>query len=187
MFLHDENDERCLNERDLAKLLNPAISSLGLELIGVELALSRGSGTVRVFVDAPGRPVTIEDCEAASRELSAVLDVNDPISGRYTLEVSSPGIDRPLFTPEHFSRHVGETVKIELSLPIENRRRFQGAILKVEGEQITVDQDGAPVTIPHERISRARIKPDYDKLLGAGKPSGKRKPGKAAVGKGRIK
>ena len=178
-----------MNERDLAKLLSPAISALGLELIGVELALSRGSGLVRVFVDAPGRPVTIEDCEAASRELSAVLDVNDPISGRYTLEVSSPGIDRPLFTPEHFARHVGETVKIDLSLPIENRRRFQGAILKVEGEQITIDQDGTPVTIPHERISRARIKPDYDKLLGGGKPApgNKRKPGKASVGKARNK
>ena len=179
-----------MNERDLAKLLTPAISSLGLELIGVELALSRGSGLVRVFVDAPGRPVTIEDCEAASRELSAVLDVNDPISGRYTLEVSSPGIDRPLFTPEQFARHVGETVKIELSLPIENRRRFQGAIVKVEGDQITIEQDGATVVIPHERVSRARIKPDYDKLLGtSAKPGagGKRSPKKSAVGKGRIK
>ena len=178
-----------MNERELSKLLSPAISALGLELIGVELALSRGSGLVRVFVDAPGRAVTIDDCEAASRELSAVLDVNDPISGRYTLEVSSPGIDRPLFTPEHFARQIGQVVKLELSLPVENRRRFQGAILKVEGDQITIEQDGTPVTIAHDRISRARLKPDYEKLLGASKPApgGKRAPSKSAVGKGRIK
>lgn len=177
-----------MNERDLAKLLSPAVAALGLELIGVELALSRGSGLVRVFIDAPERPVTIEDCEAVSRELSAVLDVNDPIAGHYTLEVSSPGLDRPLFTAEHFAKHVGQTVKIELGLPIDGRRRFQGRILKVEGDRITVDQDGTPVTIAHERIARARLKPDYDKLLGGGKPaSGKRAPGKAAVGKGRIK
>jgi ribosome maturation factor RimP len=179
-----------LNERELSKLLSPAISALGLELIGVELALSRGSGLVRVFVDAPGRAVTIDDCEAASRELSAVLDVNDPISGRYTLEVSSPGVDRPLFTPEQFSRHIGETVKIELGLPIDNRRRFQGAIVKVEGDQITIEQDGAQVAIPHERITRARIKPDYDKLLGTSAkpvPGGKRASRKSAVGKARIK
>lgn len=177
-----------MNERELTKLLSPAISALGLELIGVELALSRGSGLVRVFVDAPGRPVTIEDCEASSRELSAVLDVNDPISGRYTLEVSSPGLDRPLFTPEHFAKQIGETVKVELGIAQDGRRRFQGQILAVDGDKITIEQDGSPVTIAHERISRARLKPDYDKLLGGGKPAGgKRSPSKSAVGKGRIK
>src|SRR5690606_23826439 len=93
------------NEK-LNELLQPLVSDLGLEFVGIEFSPSRGSSLLRVFIDARERPVTIEDCERVSREISAQMDVNDPIEGRYTLEVSSPGIDRPLFTLEHFQRFI---------------------------------------------------------------------------------
>src|SRR5690606_25160167 len=100
----------------------------------------------------------------ASREISALLDVNDPVAGRYTLEVSSPGLERPLFTMEHFRRFAGEQVKISVSLPVDGRRRFQGRIDDVEDDRITIDQDGTPVTIAHACVGKARLVPDYAAL-----------------------
>ena len=91
-----------MREEELNALLAPPIADLGLELVGIEFSPGHGGSLLRVYVDAPGRPVTIDDCERASREISALLDVNDPVAGRYTLEVSSPGLDRPLFTPAQF-------------------------------------------------------------------------------------
>ena len=98
------------NEK-LNELLLPLVSDLGLEFVGLEFSPGHGGSRLRVFIDAPGQAVTIDDCERVSREISALLDVNDPIQGRYTLEVSSPGIDRPLFTIEHFRRFIGSEVK----------------------------------------------------------------------------
>ena len=149
---------------DLNALLAPLIGDLGLELVGIEFSPGRGGSLLRVYVDAPGRPVTIDDCERASREISALLDVNDPVAGRYTLEVSSPGLDRPLFTPEQFTRFVGQAVKINVNLPLDGRRRFHGMIKGVEGDRILIEQDGAPVTIAHANIAKARLAPDYAAL-----------------------
>ncbi len=109
-------------------------------------------------------PVTIDDCERASREISALLDVNDPVAGRYTLEVSSPGLDRPLFTPEHFARFIGQAVKINVNLPLDGRRRFHGSIKEVEGDRIVIEQDGEQVAIVHANIAKARLAPDYAAL-----------------------
>ena len=110
-------------------LLAPTVASLGLELLGVEFVPSGHSALLRLYIDAPGRHVGIEDCEAASREVSALLDVEDPIESEYTLEVSSPGIDRPLFTVEQFARYIGEQAKLTLRLPQDGRRRFSGRIV----------------------------------------------------------
>ena len=148
-----------MTDEQLNALLAPAIGDLGLELVGIEFSPGHGGSLLRVYVDAPGRPVTIDDCERASREISALLDVNDPVSGRYTLEVSSPGLDRPLFTPAQFERFVGEAVKINVNLPLEGRRRFHGTIREVDGDRIVIEQDGTPVTIAHANIAKARIAP----------------------------
>jgi len=172
-----------MHEQELAELLRPAISALGLELLGVELALSRGSGLVRVYLDVEGRAIGLEDCEAASRELSALLDLHDPIASRYTLEVSSPGVERPLFTPAQFARFTGEQVRIDLRVPVGGRRRLQGRVVAVEGEQIVLGIDGGEQRVAHGNVQRARLKPDMDALFG-GTPKGGTKGGtKQGAGK----
>ncbi|MBB5206723.1 ribosome maturation factor RimP [Chiayiivirga flava] len=160
---------------DIETLLSPAVAALGLELLGVEFSAGPASALLRLYIDAQGRYVTVEDCEAVSREVSALLDVHDPIDANYTLEVSSPGIDRPLFRPEHFARFVGEQVKVTLDLPQDGRRRFQGAIVGVDGDTITVEQDGAHVALPHGNIQKARLVPDFEKPAKPGKAP-RRKP-----------
>ena len=153
-----------MTNEQLGKILAPLVTDLGLEYVGIEFSPSRGSSLLRVYIDAPGRPVTLEDCERTSREISGLLDVNDPIEGRYTLEVSSPGLDRPLFTPEQFSRFIGQEARIGTALPIDGRRRFQGAILGVDEDSVQVDQDGKSVTIAHGNIVKAKLVPDYAAL-----------------------
>jgi len=160
-----------MSSTQLQQLIAPLIADLGLELVGIEFATGAGGGLLRVYIDEPERGVGIEDCERASREISALLDINDPIAGRYTLEVSSPGLERPLFTPEHFRHFTGEQVKITVNLPLDGRRRFQGAIVEVDDERVTIDQDGKPVSIAHANIAKARLVPDYVALgLAPAKP-----------------
>ena len=167
---------------EIAALLAPTVASLQLELLGVEFAPSGAHALLRLYVDAAGRAVTIEDCEAVSREVSAVLDVNDPIASRYTLEVSSPGLDRPLFTPAQFAKHLGETVKINLQIPQDGRRRLQGAIVGVEGDVIRLRVDDAEVRVPHANMDKARLVPDWAALGFAPAPADK---GGASRNKGR--
>ena len=149
---------------ELDQLLAPAIADLGLELVGIEFSPGAAGSLLRVYIDEPERGVTIDDCERASREISALLDVNDPVAGRYTLEVSSPGLERPLFTIGHFARFLGEQVKVTVNLPLDGRRRFQGPIKAVDGDRITIEQDGTPLTIAHANIAKARLVPDYAAL-----------------------
>ncbi|WP_300614748.1 ribosome maturation factor RimP [Dokdonella sp.] len=168
-------------DAELNQLLAPVIADLGLELVGIEFAQSGGGSLLRVYIDEPERGVSIEDCERASREISALLDVHDPVAGRYTLEVSSPGLERPLFTTDHFERFLGQQVKIGVNLPIDGRRRFQGRIEAVEGDRITIEQDGKPVAIAHANIAKARLVPDYVALGLAPAP---REGGKKPAGPG---
>lgn len=151
-----------MRNEELTTLLTPVIAGLGLECLGVEYSPSYGNSLVRVYIEAADRAVTVDDCEAVSRQVSATLDVNDPIQGRYTLEVSSPGLDRPLYTPEHFSRFVGQQAKLEVNLAIDGRRRFQGPIKAVEGGTITMEQDGKDVRIAHENIHKAKLVPEFE-------------------------
>jgi ribosome maturation factor RimP len=154
---------------EIATLLAPTVQSLGLELLGVEYLPTPGGALLRLYIDVPAdageeRTVGIEDCEATSREVSAQLDVADPISGHYTLEVSSPGVDRPLFTAPQFARFVGETAKVTLKLPQDGRRRLQGAIVSVDGNNITFDVDGTQFTVAIDNIEKARLVPDWAAL-----------------------
>ena len=156
---------------EIAALLSPTVESLGLELLGIEYLPAPGGATVRLYIDVPQseggnadagqRSVGIEDCEAVSREVSAQLDVADPISGNYTLEVSSPGLERPLFGAAQFARFVGETAKATLKLPQDGRRRLQGAILRVEGATVVFEVDGAELAVDAANIDKAKLVPDW--------------------------
>lgn len=153
----------------IANLLAPTVHALGLELLGAEYLPAPGSATLRLYIDVPeseqaSRAVGIDDCEAVSREVSAQLDVEDPISGNYTLEVSSPGIDRPLFTLAQLARHQGESAKVVLKLPQEGRRRLQGVIVRIEGENVVFAVDAAELTVSFDNIDKARLVPDWAAL-----------------------
>ena len=162
---------------ELKELLDPTVRGLGLELLGVEFSPAAGNALLRLYIDAPERLVSIEDCEAVSREVSANLDVNDPIASQYTLEVSSPGIDRPLFTLAQFARQIGEQVKISLSLPQDGRRRLQGKVLFVGESGIVLDVDGREFTVAIGNVDKARLVPDLVALgLVAEPKGGRRKP-----------
>lgn len=182
---------------EIVQLLAPTVESLGVELLGVEYLPAPGGATLRLYIDVPAeadgqpaRPVTIEDCEAVSREVSAQLDVADPISGNYTLEVSSPGLDRPLFSGEHFSRFIGQQAKVGLKLPQDGRRRLQATILRVADGQVVFALDGGEFTAALDNIDKARLVPDWEALglapgkkPGKGMNSGKQPSNKPAAGK----
>ena len=177
---------------EIAVLLGPTVQALGLDLLGAEYLPAPGGATLRLYIDVPlaeqpERIVNIDDCERVSREVSAQLDVEDPISGNYTLEVSSPGVDRPLFTLGQFARHQGETVKVGLKLPQDNRRRLQGVILRVDeaANEVTFELDGAEMVVAFDNIDKARIVPDWVALgLAPSKPN---KPGPKKPGQGKNK
>ncbi|MFD0737992.1 ribosome maturation factor RimP [Lysobacter koreensis] len=179
---------------EIARLLAPTVASLGVELMGAEYLPSPGGAVLRLYIDVPAGEVTaegaepryvaIEDCEAVSREVSAQLDVEDPISGNYTLEVSSPGIDRPLFTIDQFARFIGETAKVGLKLPQNGRRRLQAQIARIEGDAVVFVLDGAEFVVAFDNIDKARLVPDWAALgLAPTKPVGppkQEKPGRGA-------
>ena len=155
---------------EISRLIAPTVESLGLELVGIEYLPASGSAVLRVYIDLPDdgteRHVGIEHCESVSREISALLDVEDPISVNYTLEVSSPGVDRPLFAAAHFARFVGEQVKVTLKMPQDGRRRLQGRILKVEEETVHVEVEGVggvtqEIAFGMGNVEKARLVPDW--------------------------
>ena len=149
---------------EIAALLAPTVGSLGLELLGVEYLPAPGGAVVRLYIDTPEgdeRAVGIEDCEATSREVSAQLDVEDPITGNYTLEVSSPGVDRPLFTAAQFERYAGQVAKVTMKLPMDGRRRLQGTILRADGDMVVFDVDGTEMAVAIDNIEKARLVPDW--------------------------
>ena len=145
---------------EIAAMLAPTVQALGLELLGVEFAPTGNSALLRLYIDAPERGVGIEDCEAVSREVSAQLDVEDPIASQYTLEVSSPGIDRPLFTPAQFARFTGEQAKLTLRVPVDGRRRFQARILGADGDDVLLAHEAGDMRVAHANIEKAKLVPD---------------------------
>ncbi len=142
----------------MVKLLEPTIERLGYELVDIELKLGGRDGMLRVYLDkADG--IDIEDCETVSHQVSAILDVEDPLSGHYTLEVSSPGLDRTLTKPAHFERFMGEDVRVKLRFPLEGRRNFKGALKSADEKQIEIEVDGQSHSLPLTTIESARLVP----------------------------
>jgi ribosome maturation factor RimP len=144
-----------LRERLIA-LIEPLVGRLGYELVDLEYGAGRGHGVLRVFIDSASG-VGVDDCERVSRETSALLDVEDPIPGAYTLEVSSPGFDRVLRTRAHFGRFVGSRVFVELKEPRDGRRRYTGQLLAVDDEGIALEVDRQRVAVSFAEIGKARL------------------------------
>ncbi len=144
---------------ELAKLLEPTVERLGYELVDLEVRLGGKGGLVRAFIDKPDG-IDLEDCEKVSRAVSAILDVEDPVPGNYSLEVSSPGLDRKLTKVEHFQRFEGQTVKVKMRFPIEGRRRFSGTLVSSDEENIVVEVDGESHSLPLKTIDTARLVPE---------------------------
>lgn len=147
----------------LADLARSVVEPMGYELIGVE-HLSRGSSQggaiLRVYIDAEAG-ITLDDCAAVSHQLSGVLDVEDPIQGHYDLEVSSPGLDRPLFTVDHFERFPGQRAKVRLATKLEGRRHFEGRLAGVRGDRLCLEVDGVILELPLALIESARLVPEF--------------------------
>jgi ribosome maturation factor RimP len=142
----------------------PLAAQEGLELIDVEIGGGGGRQTLRLFIDKPSG-VSLDDCTAVSRAVSVALDVEDPISGAYDLEVSSPGLDRPLRTPEHFQKYVGQKVRVKTFGPLaecENRKTFVGILGGYEEGAVVVDVDGKLFRVPHTQVSKANIEPVFE-------------------------
>ena len=146
----------------LVELLEPVVESLGYELVLLEYSPNTRNALLRLYIDAPGG-IGLDDCERVSREVAAVLDVEDPISTMYSLEVSSPGLDRPLAKPAHFERFLNEQARIQLLAPKNGRRRFVGWIRAAGPLSVTLETDQGTVEIEYSEMERARLVPDYDR------------------------
>ncbi|MCH8278982.1 MAG: ribosome maturation factor RimP [Proteobacteria bacterium] len=131
---------------------------MGYELADLEVRLGGDGGLVRVFIDKPDG-IDLHDCEKVSLAVSALLDVEDPVPGKYDLEVSSPGLDRKLTKIEHFQRFMGEIVKVQMRFPIAGRRRFRGKLVSLDDENIVVEVDGEAYSLALATIDTARLVP----------------------------
>jgi len=144
---------------ELFALLEPEVEALGFELADLEVRLGGDRGLLRLFIDHPDG-VGLDACEKVSRQASAILDVEDPIPGDYSLEVSSPGLDRKLVKEEHFDRFAGSKVKLKLRRVIEGKRKYRGVLVGREGDEIIIRVDADDVRIPLIEVDVARVIPE---------------------------
>lgn len=146
-------------------LLEPVVTAMGYELVLLEYHPYGGSGVLRLFIDT-ANGVTLGDCERVSKEVAGLLDVEDPIPQNYQLEVSSPGLDRPLAKPQHFEQFSGKPVKLQMFTAGEGgRRKYQGVLRGMRGNAVVVETETGEVELALGDIERARLVPDYDELL----------------------
>ncbi|MBW2704219.1 MAG: ribosome maturation factor RimP [Deltaproteobacteria bacterium] len=145
-------------EQQITDMLETTIEALGFDLWGVEY-LSQGRHTlVRIYIDAD-KGVGVDDCAAVSVQVGSVFDVEDPITGEYTLEVSSPGMDRLLFKLDQYADYVGEQVELRLRSAFEGRRKFKGVLKGIESEDVVIQVDDHEYLLPHSAIEKARVQP----------------------------
>jgi ribosome maturation factor RimP len=145
-------------DQQIAGMLGPAVTVLGFELWGVEHIVQGRHSVVRVYIESPGG-ITVDDCATVSEQVSSILDVEDPITGEYTLEVSSPGMDRLLFKLEQYAGYVGEMVELRLRSAFEGRRKYKGVLKGIEGEDVVVQIDDQEFLLPYGAIEKARVQP----------------------------
>lgn len=156
-----------MSSQRLIELLQPLVEDLGYEFVGLEYMNNPKQSVLRIYIDGE-EGVGLEDCEKVSRETAALLDVEDPIKGHYNLEISSPGLDRPLFTPEQYARFAGEEAQLSLFAPQDGRRKFKGVILAADDAAVRMEVDGQEVELTFSNIAKGRLVPDFDALM-AGK------------------
>ena len=145
-------------EQQLRDMLAPTIEALGFDLWGVEYLSQGRHSLVRIYIDAE-QGITVENCAAVSSQVGSVFDVEDPITGEYTLEVSSPGMDRLLFKLEQYAGYVGELVELRLRSAFEGRRKFKGILKGIEGEDVVIHVDDHEYLLPYSAIEKARVQP----------------------------
>jgi ribosome maturation factor RimP len=175
----------------LISIIEPVLEAAGYELVDVKFLLEQGGWTLRVCVDlpiddavdpseVPPNRVDLSDCEEVSRELSAVLDVDDPIPQAYNLEVSSPGIDRPLRTAKHFAYFRGSEAKITLAVGLQTssgeRKNFKGLLKGMNGDKVVISVDGLPYELPLDDIDSAKLVPDWDAVMAGKSGVGAKQP-----------
>ena len=143
-------------------MLQPVVESLGYEFWGLEYIQGRGA-TLRIYIDRDsGEGVSVDDCALVSHQVSGVLDVEDPIPGEYNLEVSSPGMERPLFTIEQWGRYIGEDIQIRLLAPVAGKRRLTATLTAVEGDDVLLDVKGEALRVPFAQVDRANLVAKFD-------------------------
>ena len=149
-------------EEKIFDIVKPTIQAMGYELVGIEYHASGKFSTLRIYVDID-RGINLDDCEKVSKQVSDLLDIDDPITGQYSLEVSSPGLERPLFTMEHYHRFLGHDVKIKLYRAIEGRRKFNGTIFSVSdaNDMVELATELGNVEIDFKLIEKANLVPDF--------------------------
>lgn len=144
----------------LESIIAPAVSALGCEVWGVDFHAAGKKSILRVFIDKEGG-VLIEDCEAVSRQVSSVLDVEDPIRSEYTLEVSSPGMDCLLFKLEQYERFIGQKLSVKLRMAFEGRKKFTGILKGIEDDEVVLEVDNEEYLLPYELIDKANVVPTF--------------------------
>ncbi|MFC3914646.1 ribosome maturation factor RimP [Pseudaeromonas sharmana] len=148
-------------EQRLNQMLEAPIQALGFELWGIEFVRAGKHSTLRVYIDHDDG-ISVENCAEVSHQISSILDVEDPITTEYNLEVSSPGMDRILFKPEQYVRYIGEQLSLTLRIAVNNRRKFKGVISRVEGDNLLLSVDGNEETVAFANIQQANLIPNFD-------------------------
>ena len=145
-------------EQQIQQLLEPTVEAMGFELWGLEYLSQGRHSTLRIYIDHENG-ISVDNCAAVSEQVGSVMDVEDPITGEYTLEVSSPGMDRLLFKMEQYPAYVGEMIELRLRRAFEGRRKFKGILKGIEGEDVVVQVDDHEYLLPHSAIEKARVQP----------------------------
>jgi ribosome maturation factor RimP len=143
-------------------MLRPAVEEVGKELLGIEYISAGNNSVLRLFIDHENG-IDVDDCAEVSRQVGAILDVEDPISSEFNLEVSSPGLDRPLFDKPHFEAVIGEIIEVKLSIPLNGRRKFKGNLVAVENDTLVVTVDGEDYDLVLSNIVKAHLVYNHNK------------------------
>ena len=148
-------------EKKLTQMLDGAVGALGYELLGIEFVRAGKHSTLRVYIDSENG-IDVDDCADASHQISAVLDIEDPISTEYNLEVSSPGLDRPLFKAAHYNQVIGQTITVKLQMPQDGRRNFKGELIQCDELQFTVKVDNEQFQLSYDNVLKANLVPEFE-------------------------
>ena len=143
----------------VVEIIEPVVTAMGYELVGIEFTGAGRRQTLRIYIDSPVG-ITLDDCSRVSYQVSGALDVEDPIPTAYTLEISSPGLDRPLFNPQDYERFVGKRVQVRLADLVEGRRKVTGVLKGLRGNTVVVEEQGLERVLPLERIEKANLVPE---------------------------
>ncbi|MBA6231022.1 MULTISPECIES: ribosome maturation factor RimP [unclassified Colwellia] len=149
-------------EHKLTDMLRPAVEEVGKELLGIEYISAGNNSVLRLFIDHENG-IDVDDCAEVSRQVGAILDVEDPISSEFNLEVSSPGLDRPLFDKPHYEAVIGEIIEVKLSIPLNGRRKFKGRLVAVENDTLIVTVDGEDYDLVLGNIVKANLVFNHNK------------------------